>query len=132
MEPKEPTVRSTAARKPESSTNLVEHVLLLHRVQGHFDFIRLEMRRQAPPTFYDVWEVAWSADAASREEDHPVADNLMVRKQIQSADQVARPLEESSEDSVLRREMGLLLNKEVERLCSEGFTIKEDTRRIRR
>ena len=107
----------------------IEHVLLIRRALGLYEFKRLEMRRQNPPTFYDIWEVSWAADAAIREEESPVDESLIDRKQITAADQVPRPL---IEDSVLRREMGLLLNEEVERLCSEGFTIKEDTRWIKR
>jgi hypothetical protein len=111
----------------------IEHVLLIRRVHGLYEFKRLELRRRNPPMFYDIWEVSWAADAATREEENPVDESVTDRKQIKAADQVPRPLIEGlSEDSVLRREMGLLLNEEVKRLCSVGFTIKEDTRRIKR
>jgi len=111
----------------------VEHVLLIRRTHGLYEFKRLEMRRQNPPTFYDIWEVSWAANAAPREGESFVDESAIDRKQIKAADKIPRPLiEELSEDSVLRREMGLLLNEEVERLCSNDFTIKEDTRRIKR
>jgi hypothetical protein len=111
----------------------IEHVLLLRRVPELFEFKRLELKRQNPPTFYDIWEVSWAADAATRERDYALDENLIDRKQIKAADQIPRPLiDKSSEDSVLHREMELLLNEEVERLCQEGFVIKEDTRKAKR
>lgn len=111
----------------------IEHVLLLRRAPGLYEFKRVEMRRQNPPTFYDIWEISWAADTATREEESSVDESGIDRKQIKAADQVPRRLiEAASEDSALRREMGLLLNEEVARLCSEGFALKEDTRRIKR
>jgi hypothetical protein len=112
----------------------MEHVLLIrHRTHGLCEFKRLELRRQNPPTFYDIWEVSWAADAATQERDSPVDESLIDRKQIKAADNVPRPLTEPlNEDSILHREMDLLLNEEVERFCSEGFTIQENTRRVKR
>src|SRR6266513_860614 len=92
----------------------MEHVLLIRRTHGLCEFKRLELRRQNPPTFYDIWEVSWAADAATRERDSPVGESLIGRKQIKAADHVPRPLAETlSENAILHREMQLLLDEEV-------------------
>ena len=108
----------------------VHSILLSRKKDEVYEYKRLELRRQNLPVCFDLWELAWCSELPYR--DYSIDDKTdanISQKQIKPASQYP-PLgmEPSSEKSIFQKAVELVLDEEVKRLDTEGFTVMKDTR----